>query len=612
VSSSDLAALVKQAVDITEVIGQVVPLRRVGNRYVGLCPFHQEKTPSFHVDSENQFYHCFGCGTGGDVLSFIMKQRNFTFGEAIKQLAERYHIALPQSGVASPEAGAIHASKRQKQQIYDLLNAAADYFYKQLHHSQAGKIARDYLRRRGLPASVIESERLGYALDQWDGLLQHFNKMGAAQNVALEAGLLVRSSKDRLYDRFRDRLMFPIRNDHGQVVAFGGRSLVGEKANGNSSAPSSHEPKYLNSPESPVYHKGRMLYQQARAREECRHTRQVILVEGYMDLLAFHAHGFYRVVATLGTALTLHQVRLMRRMCDEVVLAYDADDAGEKAMMKALPLFLQEGLAVSCLCFPAGMDPDDFLKQQGIDAVEKLLRERLDLGVYVVRKRLESWDGSVSGKSKVLSQLMPLLEDVRQPVAKAEYLRLISERLKLSEAALLKQLRMSKSQTHSFYASCPRINSPSHLNQTQSLEESILRAVIKYPALIEKVRDSGAVSNFQSAQLKSIAECLLHVASLPHEGFNVAAVYDSLQDDDLKGLFTHFMLETTELAGVQVLMDDWLRALCERSRRKVRIDLHTALHQAEREGDRTQVRKLLSELQNLCSANRAADPSDNV
>jgi DNA primase len=607
-----LAALVKQAVDITEVIGQVVPLRRIGNRYVGLCPFHQEKTPSFHVDAENQFYHCFGCGTGGDVLSFIMKQRNFTFGEAVKHLADRYHIVLPQSGAASPDAGALQASKKQKQQLYDLLNAAADYFYSQLHHSQAGKVARDYLQRRGLPSSVIEAERLGYALDQWDGLLRHVNKSGASQNLALEAGLLVKSSKDRIYDRFRNRLIFPIRDDHGRVVAFGGRSLAAEKVNGQSPGAPANEPKYLNSPESPVYHKGRMLYQQARAREECRHTRQLILVEGYMDLLAFHAHGFYRVVATLGTALTPHQVRLMRRMCDEVVLAYDADDAGQKAMLKALPLFLQEGLAVSCLCFPDGMDPDDFLKQQGIGAVERLLHEREDLGVYVIRKKLEGWDGSISGKSKVLSQLMPLLEGVRQPVTRSEYLRLISEKLSLSEPAIVKQLGMRGRQSYNTHSASLRAISPSYPAQAQSLEESILRAMIKYPALIEKVRESGAVNNFQSTQLRCIAECLLQAAHPPYEEFNAAGVYDNLEGDDLKGLYTHFMLESNELAGVQVLMEDWIRALCERSRKKVRFDIHAALRQAEREGNTTQVRKLLSEIQNLCSASRAADPSDNV
>lgn len=611
--NSDLAALVKQAVDITDVIGQVVPLRRSGNRYVGLCPFHQEKTPSFHVDSENQFYHCFGCGTGGDVLSFVMKQQNLSFLEAIKYLADRYHIVLPESDDTLPKsAAADEASKKEREQLYHVLELAEDFFYRQLHHSRPGKIARDYIQRRGLPPAVVEKERLGYAPDEWNGLLQDFNNSGISPELGIKTGLLVRSSKDRIYDRFRNRLIFPIRDERSKVVAFGGRSLSEEtdKSNGKSAATSFNEPKYLNSPETPVYHKGRMLYQLARAREECRHIRQVILVEGYMDLLAFHAQGFYRVVATLGTALTVQQVRLLRRMCDEVVLAYDADDAGEKAMLRGLPLFLQEQLAVSCLHFPDGMDPDDFLRSSGLDALETLLRQREDLGVYAIRKKLASWDGSISAKPKVLSDLKPILDDVRQLVVRSEYVRLISESLSLSESAVIKQFQMGSGQARKSFA--PRAKLPSFLAQAQSLEESVVRAMIKYPALIEEVRTSDAVGNFHSPQLKTITEILLRVARPPYDDFKAAVVYDVLQDDELKDLFTHFLLESRELTGAQIHMEDWLKALCERAPKKVRTDLREALRQAELEGDTIQVRELLTQMQNLCSKKTVTDSPDNV
>ncbi len=220
----------------------------------------------------------------------------------------------------------------------------------------------------------------------------------------MKAGLLARSSRDqgRCYDRFRNRLIFPIRDERSRVVAFGGRILGSETQD---------EPKYLNSPENPVFHKGRMLYQFARAREACRQVRQVLLVEGYMDLLAFHAQGFYRVVATLGTALTSHQVRLLSRHVDEVVFAYDGDEAGERAMLRALPLFLQEELAVSCIRFPEQMDPDDFLRTKGLAAFEDLVQRREDLGAYAIRKALETWDGTMTGKTKVLGELQPDLPE---------------------------------------------------------------------------------------------------------------------------------------------------------------------------------------------------------
>lgn len=614
VSNSDLAALVKQAIDITEVIGQVVPLRRSGNRYVGLCPFHQEKTPSFHVDSENQFYHCFGCGTGGDVLTFVMKQQNLSFIEAIKNLADRYHIVLPQTDYASSmPTGTLESANKERQQLYEALQIAGDFFYRQLHHSEAGKIARDYLQKRGLPPPLVETERLGYALNQWDGMAQHLERSGISTEVGLKAGLLAKSTKGRYYDRFRNRLIFPIVDDRGRLVAFGGRSLSEEigGTGGGSALPALNEPKYLNSPETPVYHKGRMLYQHARAREECRQVRQVIMVEGYMDLLAFHAKGFYRVVATLGTALTLQQVRLLRRMCDEVVLAYDADEAGERAMLRALPLFLQEQLAVSCLRFPEGMDPDDFLKNEELGALEVLLREREDLGVYAIRKKLAVWDGSIGGKTRVLTELKPILDGVNQAVLRAEYLRLISDRLSLPQSAITKQFLSATNRVGK--SSSSRIKLPSCLPQTQSLEESILRAMIKYPSLIEEVKGSGALDNFQSPQLRAVTETLLETAQPPYDSFNVSKVYDVLQEDELKELFTHFLMESKDLIEAQVQMKDWLQALCERTARKERTELREALEQAELQGNTVQVRQLLTRMQDLCSTKKTAkDSTDNV
>lgn len=613
VSTSDLATLIKQAVDITDVIGQVVALRRNGNRYTGLCPFHQEKTPSFHVDSENQFYHCFGCGAGGDVLSFVMKQRGLSFMEAVKYLADRYHIALPQPDQSSSKtAQQADATRKEREALYHVLQIAADFFYHQLQHSQAAKSARDYLQLRGLPAAVVETERLGYAPDRWDALLQHLGRCGVQTELGLKAGLLAKGAQDRLYDRFRNRLIFPIRDEQGRVVAFGGRSLPSSEKDGDSPPGKGYEPKYLNSPETPVYHKGRMLYQYLKAREHCRQQRQVILVEGYLDLLAFHAQGFYRVAATLGTALTLQQVRLLRRIADEVVMAYDSDEAGEKAILRALPLFLQEQLPVSCLSFPVGMDPDDFLRSEGLAAMEALLQKRQDLGAYAIRKVLAGWDGSISGKAKVLAQLEPIFADVAQPVLRSEYVRLVGERLSLPESAVLQHFQAKTGWVGPARSSGSKL--PAHTaQQAQSLEESILRAMIRYPELIESVVGTQALENFQSPHLKILTESLLQVARPPYENFNVARVYDTLQDDELRSLFTQFLLESRDLTGAQVHMEDWLKALCGRSSKRRHADLQEALQQAEKEGNSELMRKILAQIQDLCSTKKAfIDSADNA
>jgi len=589
---SDSATVVKQAVDIVDVIGQVVPLRRSGSRHVGLCPFHHEKTPSFFVDSTNQMFHCFGCSAGGDVLSFVMKHQNLPFAEAVQYLADRYHINLPQKDpLRSGSAKLAEAFRSEREQVYKVMESAAGFFYRQLQDPEVGKHARDYIAHRGLPPNLVETERLGFAPPLWDGLLKYLQSLKIDPELGVKSGVLARSSRDqsRLYDRFRNRLIFPIRDDHGRMVAFGGRTLASETRD---------EPKYLNSPENPVFHKGRMLYQMARARDACRQVRQVVLVEGYMDLLAFHAQGFCRVVATLGTALTTHQVRLLARMVDEVVLAYDGDEAGDRAMIRALPLFLQEELAVSCIRFPDRMDPDDFLRKKGLTAFEDLLERREELGSYAIRKTLGNWDGTAVGKSRVFPELQPIYQSTRQPVLKSEYVRLIADRLSLSEPVVHKQLKHETRHTGNAKQT-PRLVAPAQLTQLHSLEENVLRLMIQNPEMIGGAKDSGALDCFQEAVLRSIVEVLVQVPYPPHGAFNPGAVYDQLPDPELKECFTRFLLDPFDLCEARLHMQDWLDALLERDQKKRRLDLREALRHAEEDGDQTQVRELLAEIQAL-------------
>ncbi len=604
-NTSGIAALVKQAVDIVEVIGQVVPLRRSGNRHVGLCPFHQEKTPSFHVDSENQFYHCFGCGSGGDVISFVMKHQNLAFMEAVKYLADRYHITLPeQDSRQGAPAGFDDAARRERERLYGIIQAASDYFYEQLHHSEAGKAARDYLLRRGLPEQVVECERLGYAPAKWDALLHFLTGRGFDPELGLKAGLFAKSvAKNRTYDRFRNRLIFPIKDERGRIAAFGGRILSGD-AEG--------EPKYLNSPETPVYQKGRLLYQLARAREACRQVRQVVLVEGYMDLLAFHSQGFYRVVATLGTALTPSQVRLLTRMADEVILAYDGDEAGEKAMLRGLPLFLQEELAASCIQFPDGMDPDDFLKRDGLEGWDVLFRNRQELGAFAVRKVLDGWDGSSGGKTKVLSDLKPIFDSVHQPMLSSEYIRVVSDRLSLSEEVIRSQINHDKHQQARPYRTS-RAFAPPGISETQSLEERVIRLMVRYPELIGDAVDSGGLDYFREPKLKEVARVLVQAPHPPQGTFDASKVFDILPDQESKEIFTRFLLESSELEEPQIQFKDWLKALSRREMKRKSLELETALKQAVQQGDAVQVKSLLVQIQDLSSTKkRVGDIPDNL
>jgi DNA primase len=583
---ADAASMVKDAADIVDVVGQVVKLRRVGNRHLGLCPFHQEKTPSFQVDSQNQLFYCFGCGIGGDVLSFVMKAQNLSFGEALEFLADRYHIRLPSKDPLQQSG----EHKKELPEHYQALAAAADFFHEQLHHSAAAEVARRYVEQRGLPARVVEEQRMGYAPNQWDGLMNHLRKAGINQRVGIETGLLIASSSDRVYDRFRQRLMFPIADDRGRVVAFGGRSLDGA------------EPKYLNSPETSLYHKGRMLYNLARAREACRQVRQVVLVEGYLDLLAFHARGFYRVAATLGTALTAQQVRLLRRFADEVVLLYDGDEAGQRAMFRAAPLFLEEGLAVTCPRLPVGMDPDDFLKDHGLAGFEQLLEQREDLGKVAIGDVLSGWDGTTAGKASVIERLQPLFDAARQPVVRAEYLRVVAERLELAESVVQSQLQQ-KRRPPSDRGMPQALGVPGAVDgpHPQAIEENILRVVVQYPCLVQKLKDSGAIEYFREGRLRAVAEALTQLD--PAQEQELSRLCDQFADSDLRAIVARLVMQEDhygDLDSACLHFEDRLGALKQRQVRQCRKELLQSIRQAEQDGDSHKVKELLQQFQSIC------------
>ena len=539
-------------------------------------------------------------------MSFVMRHQNLSFGDALKYLADRYHIVLPEREESgSGRSGAVDANRKEREQLHEVVRIAGDYFHRQLLQSSAGREAREYVRRRGLPDELIEQEKLGFAPQQWDGLLTHLRSLGIDPELAVKAGLLGQSTggSGRVYDRFRNRVIFPIADERGRVVAFGGRSL---------SKDTPDEPKYLNSPETPIYHKGRMLYQLARARSECRRVRQVVLVEGYMDLLAFHARGFYRVVATLGTALTVHQVRLLVRAVDEVVLAYDGDDAGERAMLKALPLFLQQELVVSCVRFPDGMDPDDFLRARGLEGFDELIDARRDLGVYALQKTLESWDGTTGGKSRALSAARSSLGEARQAVMKAEYVRIAAERLALPEKVVATEL-FHEGRTPGRTWNPDHGTSLRHTPQARLIEEGVVRVMLKYPGYIEEVRDSGAVDYFDEPKLKTIAETLFLAPGSSEGNPNPGAAYDLLPSFELQELFTKLLLDSSELWDAGTQLKDWLQKLCLRKDQFQPMHLQESLRRAEKEGDAARVHEILEQIRNLHSAKkRSKHSADNA
>lgn len=341
--------------DIVEVISQYVPLKQKGSSYFGLCPFHNEKTASFSVNSEKQFYYCFGCGAAGNVFSFLMEMENCDFPEAMKRLADRAHIALPE-----PEKNAqAIAAEQLKQRLFNIHTTAGRFFYDCLQ-SEEGKEARAYLQKRQMDPRIARKFGIGYSPERYDALFKHLKEKGFSVSDILKTGLVLENKDGKGYhDRFRGRLMFPIFDVQGRVVGFGGRILA------------KGEPKYLNSPETILFSKSRNLYGLNFAK--AARKRELILVEGYMDMLSIYQAGFHNVVASLGTAFNQEHARTLKRFADDVILLYDSDEAGTNAALRAIPVLVKNGFRVKVTQVPDGKDPDEFIKAKGAAEFSKLL-----------------------------------------------------------------------------------------------------------------------------------------------------------------------------------------------------------------------------------------------
>jgi len=401
---------IRARVDLADLVSDYVALTQAGNRWKGLCPFHQEKTPSFTVNPQMGIFKCFGCGASGDAFKFLMQMESLTFPEALKRLAERAGVTLPQSRF-NPQRSA------EREKFFEANRLAAQFFQEQLLKSPQAQHARDYLKKRGINDVMRQKFGLGYAPEAWDGLLIYLRRHRVQPAEAAAVGLVIqRSDKSGYYDRFRNRLMIPICDTQGQIIAFGGRTL------GNDDA------KYINSPESPLFNKSRVLFGLNLAKNYIGKRDEIIVVEGYLDLIALHQFGFENAVATMGTALTEHHVRVMARYTKNVVIAFDADSAGMNAALRSAPLFAQHELRVRVLLCPAGDDPDSYLRRVGTDEFRAAIDAAMPLVAYRLRRATADLNmNNEQQRLEMIRRVVPILMSVRSEAERAEYVRQLGD-----------------------------------------------------------------------------------------------------------------------------------------------------------------------------------------
>lgn len=472
VSGQEAKEEIKSAADIVELIGQFVQLKKAGRNYVGLCPFHAEKDPSFTVNRERQTFHCFGCKKGGDIFSFWMEYHSSTFPEALRDLAEKYNITISGGFSASAEKEKV----AMRNALFEINERAAIYFQESLTHAEKGESARAYLKQRSLGEKTISEFRIGYAPDEWSSLTEYLREHHLDLRLAVKAGLIIPKKTGGFYDRFRDRIIFPIFDLRQKVVGFGGRILDNTL------------PKYLNTPETPIFHKGEFLYGLQASFNAIRLKGRAVIVEGYMDYLALKDHGLEEIVATLGTALTDRHVRKIKGYAKEAVVVFDSDNAGTSAALKSLPVFSNEGLTARCVVLPQGQDPDSFVNTNGLDDFINLLDHASPMFDFFLEQRLKE-DDSNEGKVRVLEELLPILSEVRNYPMRLLYIRNLSERTNIREEAVLAELeKLNKRQSKA----ADRRGIKERLDDSKAergfiSDQHFLNIIIHYPDAVERL-----------------------------------------------------------------------------------------------------------------------------
>lgn len=615
----DFAYTVKEQADIVRIVGEYVKLRKSGaQNFQGLCPFHQEKSPSFSVHASRQFFHCFGCGASGDVLAFVQKIENITFPEALRLLAEKLKIPLPKMTYSSPEEA--HAAK-MRGALIDIHERACAWFQEQLRRPEAAH-AREYLASRGLTAEQIAEFRIGYAPDHGFLLRDMLQRQFSDEEMIRESGLLSRKDKDQAsavssqpsaeqslttdnrqpttaphnrqlttsYSRFRNRVMFPICNEQGKVIAFTGRTLSNDEKAG---------PKYLNSPETAIYSKSRVLFNLDKAKDAIRKLEYAILVEGQMDCISVYNAGSHNVIASSGTAFTEPQARLLARFSKNIVVNFDPDTAGAAAAERSLALLVAEDFQIKVLTLEKGFDPDLFIRRKGKAAYEEALRHSQKYFDYLIeRARSQFPTRTPEGKQKAVNYLLPHIQRVPSRIVRDEWANEVSQRLGIDSAVLRQELRHAAgSRTAS------RVTASA--GGLTDAERVLIRALCTEGAAhlpvssregvdgdIDPARQAHFALTGERLHEGAAAETLIDSLLLAHEqGLDPMSL--PLEEADRRVLATVLMDEREELTPE--LLESAIRSLRRRSLRRQMEELQHQLREAERRQDAGSAARLLEE-----------------
>ena len=566
--------------DIAEWVGRYIPLKRAGRHFKALCPFHQERTPSFIVNTDKQIYHCFGCGAGGNVFGFLMHQEQLDFPEAVRMLAEQLGVPIPETSRADEQRFA------KANDLLRVTETACKYFERVLDHPDHGKSVRAYVAKRGVSDEARKRFHLGLAREGWRHLAQAAQASGLSTEQLEAAGLVSRSDTG-CYDRFRNRLIFAIQDVRGRVVGFGGRSLDDQP------------PKYLNSPETAVYIKGHHLFGLAQAREAMTATRRAVVVEGYFDCVTLVSLGIRDVVSPLGTALTPDQVRLLKRYVDRVVLAFDPDAAGESATLRGIELLLEAGLEVSVAKLPDGVDPDEYALKNGPAAMERLLEKSESLfDVFLREARLRHPGNRIENRVAVARQVLSNIAKVSDALIQREYVRRLAQTLDMEETAVNAELhkllgRPAKERRRPTALAPTSGSTGASMNGSERLATAL---ILDDPARAARVAAVAQPEHFRDAGLRALYE---RIQLLRADGVDLTAaqILSRLEDEGQSRLAGELLGLAETIDDKEAALEETLLRLRRQARSKHLRSLQDQLRQAQDAGRDEDVDQLLNEYQ---------------
>lgn len=568
----DKIAEVLNSANIVDVISEYVSLRKVGRNYTGLCPFHSEKTPSFTVSEEKRIFHCFGCGFGGNVFSFLMRYHNISFPEAVRDLAKRFGVVIPTERM-SPEE---RRKFKEREDILQINRLSSEYFHNVLLHAPEGQNGREYLKKRGMPLEITERFTLGYAGGSWNSLVQFFSEKKIPLGLGEKAGLIAKK-RGGYYDRFRERIIFPIVDVHQNTIGFGGRAL-GQGL-----------PKYLNSPETPVYNKSRSLYGIHIARSYCRATDSVFVVEGYFDLLALNCHGLHNVVATLGTALTREHIRILKGYAGTVILVFDSDEAGIKAAQRSLPLFAEEKMDVRILVLPDGHDPDTFVFEYGQKGFLKRTEESLGAIPFLMANSIARHGLSVEGKVRVLDDLKTPIAALTDGIKRTLYVKELAERLNIEESVVLERIRKV---THKPPGERGAQDQKRELFADYRIEKGVLQMMVQFPPIMPHIVRGRIIQDFEHPVLKQIGRLILQVFQDTGDVI-ISDIIARLDDPEHKSMMSSLFLDEQIWDHEKCLKRiEQFRYIVQKSRGKI---LSQKIKEAQKANDQELLTSLLLE-----------------